>query len=397
MSPEPQVPPIREGVDDRSAGSGGGVDIRTILVTVVAFVVCCGLPVLILMPAMGSAREAARRNGCMNNMRQLALAVQCYESSQKHYPVASRGTTDLLKGQKVGGHGDTPSASDDGFSWLFCMLSGIEETILQNEMKRKRATDPQQTGPFDADFVNPSGQHYASSQVGSFRCPSWSGSMTTLIGDVEAATGNYCAIVGTDLAESGAAPWKTTPNWENGGMPSSCWSTPNSQTAALTERTCFKSGIRLRDMGDGISKTMIAAESREEKYSAWISGASMWVVGTTPNSLAADRVTVGVSPNDKFIAMLSGETVVVEDGDGLALNFGEEAHRPAAEFYLAASDWATGSDRVWGPSSEHGGGIAIHVFADAHAQAIFQEVNPTVYLRFITRSDGDPSDSEDID
>jgi len=52
--------------------------------------------VLLLLPAVNAAREVARRNGCLNNMRSLATAAQNYESAQKRFPTACNGTTDLL-------------------------------------------------------------------------------------------------------------------------------------------------------------------------------------------------------------------------------------------------------------------------------------------------------------
>ncbi|MCA9259693.1 MAG: DUF1559 domain-containing protein, partial [Planctomycetales bacterium] len=45
-----------------------------------------GVLVALLLPAIQAAREAARRISCSNNVRQLALATQNYESAQTKFP-----------------------------------------------------------------------------------------------------------------------------------------------------------------------------------------------------------------------------------------------------------------------------------------------------------------------
>jgi hypothetical protein len=229
-------------------------------------------------------------------------------------------------------------------------------------------------------------------QVPAFLCPTFNGDTTTKLGGVDAAVGNYCAYVGTDLSDPSAAPWKTTNNWENGALPSACWKTANSQTAATAVNSCKDKGVGLRHLSDGISKTIIACESRERVYSAWISGACMWVSATSPQSLAADSMSVGIDSIDQFIAVGTGMAPTIttsgQKGEGIALNFGSLTG-PLAD-YLVAANWATAQTRVYGPSSEHSGNIVMHVWADVHAKAISAEVDPTMYVRLITRSGGDP-------
>ena len=53
--------------------------------------------------------------------------------------------------------------------------------------------------------------------------------------------------------------------------------------------------------------------------------------------------------------------------------------------------------RAWGPSSEHSGGLVHHGFADAHAMSISTDVDPTVYMRCITRNGGEPVDTYELD
>jgi len=61
------------------------------LVTVIAVI---GVLFAITLPAVQKAREAARRTQCRNNLRQIGLALQAYESSYAVFPSALPGTGD---------------------------------------------------------------------------------------------------------------------------------------------------------------------------------------------------------------------------------------------------------------------------------------------------------------
>ena len=71
------------------------------LVELLVVIAIIGVLVALLLPAVQAAREAARRDDCLNRMKQLALAAHNYESSMGK--VVSHGDVFLKGGVLTGG------------------------------------------------------------------------------------------------------------------------------------------------------------------------------------------------------------------------------------------------------------------------------------------------------
>jgi prepilin-type N-terminal cleavage/methylation domain-containing protein/prepilin-type processing-associated H-X9-DG protein len=107
------------------------------LVELLVVIAIIGILVALLLPAVQAAREAARRAKCVNNIRQLGIAVQNYHDVRKFYPQYHAAVP-------PSGKTDADYAPDTGYRWAgplwsISVLPYMEEQALYDSFRKDLA------------------------------------------------------------------------------------------------------------------------------------------------------------------------------------------------------------------------------------------------------------------
>jgi prepilin-type N-terminal cleavage/methylation domain-containing protein/prepilin-type processing-associated H-X9-DG protein len=96
------------------------------LVELLVVIAIIGILVALLLPAIQAAREAARRSGCSNNLKNLGLAALNHHDVMKHFPV-SDGASYTAE--------SPPGVQQSGAGWILNTLPQLEEQTLYDQFK----------------------------------------------------------------------------------------------------------------------------------------------------------------------------------------------------------------------------------------------------------------------
>ena len=168
-------------MDTRSRGRG------FTLVELLVVIAIIGILIALLLPAIQAAREAARRNTCISQLKQLGLALLSFEDSRGSFPVAS--TSNVQQRPARDRDNTTNTRPSFSISWTAKVLPYMEEKAVFDAIAlttdkftgrsafHEEVLIPQQNP--DPSFV---GQHASTVQIPTLLCPSYPGQPTIDLG-----------------------------------------------------------------------------------------------------------------------------------------------------------------------------------------------------------------------
>jgi prepilin-type N-terminal cleavage/methylation domain-containing protein/prepilin-type processing-associated H-X9-DG protein len=118
------------------------------LIELLVVIAIIAVLIALLLPAVQAAREAARRAQCINNLKQLGIAMHNYHDAQGTFPIGRTGI------------GFSYPYKDNRRTWSFGIMSFIEMTALANSIN------------FTLSFYYPQNTTAIKTGVSAFDCPS---------------------------------------------------------------------------------------------------------------------------------------------------------------------------------------------------------------------------------
>ncbi len=192
------------------------------LVELLVVIAIIGILIAMLLPAVQSVRESARRTTCSNNLRQIGIALSAYHSTHEEFPV---GCTEWRGTAKPGAR---------QIAWSARVLPQLEQQIVFDGLELNEA--------FDA----PANATAAATVIQTFICPR--------------------GQRGSQLSE-GRGPA------DYGGIYGERINGPNNPPKGIM---LHDTGVAADEIADGLSSTIIVAEDVDWPDGQWINGRNLF-------------------------------------------------------------------------------------------------------------------------
>jgi len=338
----------------RRTSSRSGFTLIELLVVIAIIAVLISL----LLPAVQSAREAARRSQCSNNLKQLGIAMHNYHDTIGSFPTSLWRAT---MGYEDGTPTSRPGTS--GHSWITMSLPFIEQTTIYNAVN------------FSLHPATPDNHTALMTPISVLQCPSDPSPSITQYTRVDTGVGyfgpgdgrngssgpklSYFGNIGDNNNDDQLYwPFRSLPIFRDRGY---------GEGGTETGIMCRSGGtVSIRDVTDGTSNTFAAGESLYETCN--------WFTWPNPNGTTISSV---VPLNLKILH---------KDTSGDAVWGGTTGINDRFDSW----NWRSG----FGYRSQHPG-IVQFLFCDGRVTAIKETINrDNVFRGLSTRAQGEITSSD---
>jgi prepilin-type N-terminal cleavage/methylation domain-containing protein/prepilin-type processing-associated H-X9-DG protein len=322
------------------------------LIELLVVIAIIAVLIALLLPAVQSAREAARRAQCVNNLKQIALAMHNYHDTIGTFPPGSIADT---------GWGGT------WWNWPAFILPQMENTAVYNAINFSRSNIASNTArdPNSTAWVT---------VVNSFLCPSDQVGTGLMDNMSWVSTENYSKMVKGavicyvanwgdmktgnltfDFYSTESAPGNG-PNWGCGGLFSGMFGDCSDGKS-----------LGIRDVTDGTSNTLLVGECSPNMNGSlmWVNGDGTYASTVVPLNWKCDLKDGAIDPSDRSVCSLN------------QLN----------NFTSALHCWRNQTVN-YGFKSYHPGGVNF-AMSDGSVRFLKQSINPRTFNALGTRAKGE--------
>ena len=291
------------------------------LIELLVVIAIIAVLIALLLPAVQSAREAARRAQCVNNLKQLTLAVHNFESSNGKFPMGINipYVTGLTYTQAT----DALTSDETepfGPNWAVMILPYLEQQGLYNASNvigYPGWNGPYNPGPNPNTQTAPNAQNYnmqwanstlRSTTLRAFTCPSdpYNNSGNPFFTPADASNFPSIAPVNQQTGE-------VLINWARGNYGAVQGATDSDHTVngffgetsapfkGYSKRGMMGAnfGVSISDATDGLSNTAMVAEMRAGI--ATVDNRGVWAMGFAGASLCCEARPYNPTPNSNLM------------------------------------------------------------------------------------------------
>ena len=244
------------------------------LVELLVVIAIIGILVAMLLPAVQSAREAARRMQCSNNLRQVVLALHNYHVNHQQFPIGVVWVPD-----RIGTHGPMFA------TWIGQLLPFLEQEAVYN---LANFSQPNGSGP-----GNPWNIPYMKVRIATMQCPSDA---------VQVRANNDVYAKGNYAGNNGLGPMQFT------ASPTCADCTIPRKPGIFMNNSC----TRISNLRDGTSCTVLVSELLQGQGDLGFQGVMHYWEGClyqhdrTPNTSVADEMRMNFCGEPRTFAPCIG-------------------------------------------------------------------------------------------